>query len=204
MNFIKFKSRFNYLPLFTVGDINKVEPSFQPDRLTDWLKHGYIKRIIRNRYIFSDFKLTEESLFFIANKIYEPSYISMEGALSFYKLIPDQIFAITSLSTKKTTRFETEVGTFLYRSIRSDIFFGYRLANFNNLIFKIAEIEKSILDYFYLNTNLENDDDFYELRINDEEFKRQVDLDKLKSYMKLFRNKSLERRIMKFLKFIYA
>jgi len=203
MNFIRFKNQLQDLPVFTINDIRKIEPSFQPDRLTDWLEKGYIKRIIRNNYVFSDLKLSEETLFFIANKIYEPSYISMESALSFYKLIPDQVFAITCLSTRKTTKFETGIGTFLYRSIKPEIFFGYRLVKFNNMVFKIAEIEKVILDYFYLRSELKDDSYFYELRINDEEFKERVDINKLKSYLELFRNKSLERRINKFLKFIY-
>ncbi|MEK7672913.1 MAG: hypothetical protein AAB373_03440 [Patescibacteria group bacterium] len=204
MNYITFRQRFGHLPVFSVGDIRKVEPTFHLDRLTDWLKHGYIKRIIKNYYVFSDLKTTEEALFFIANKIYEPSYISMESALSFYKFIPDQIFAITSVSSKKTTTFTTPPGTFTFKSVKLSAFFGYKLIKFNNSSFKIAEPEKAILDYLYLNTDLLVDDDFYEMRINDEEFKENIDLDKFKKYLSLFKNKTLERRVKKFLKFIYA
>lgn len=190
--------------MFSVSDIRKIEPTFHLDRLTDWLSHGYIKRIIKNYYVFSDLKLTEETLFFIANKIYDPSYISMETALSFYKLIPDQVFAITSLSSKKTATFTTPIATFLYRTVKLPVFFGYGLVKFNNLNLKIAEPEKAILDYFYLNTDLVSSDDFYEIRINEEEFKERINLDKLKKYLKLFKNKALERRVRNFLKFIYA
>lgn len=204
MNYIRFKDHFNNMLLFSVGDIRKVEPNFYQDRLTDWLKHGYIKRIIKNYYIFSDSKITEDTLFFIANKIYQPSYISMESALSFYSLIPDQIFAITSLSSKKTSTFTTPVATFLFNTIKPSLFFGYKLVRFDNFSFKIAEPEKTILDYFYLHSELKNDDDFSEMRVNEEEFKEKMDLDKLKKYLNLFKNKSLEKRVKKFLKFIYA
>lgn len=204
MNYIRFKEHFINLPIFSLGDIRKIEPAFHLDRLTDWMRNGYIKRIIKNYYIFSDIKVAEETLFFIANKIYDPSYISMESALSFYKLIPDQIFAITAISSKKTATFNTPIATFLYRTLKLHAFFGYRLVKFNNFNFKIAEPEKAILDYFYLNTDLVSADDFCEMRINEDEFKEKIDLDRLKKYLKLFQNKSLERRVEKFLKFIYA
>ena len=41
----------------------------------------------------------------VANKIYSPSYISLETALSYYGLIPESVYALTSVSTRKTISF---------------------------------------------------------------------------------------------------
>ena len=65
-----------------------------------------------------------------------------------------------------------------------------------------AEIEKAILDYFYVNTYLKNENDFAEMRFNSEEFKSKVDEEKLSNYLAAFGNKSLETRIKRFLKYI--
>jgi len=80
--------------------------------------------------------------------------------------------------------------------------FGYELISYRNQNFKIAEPEKAILDYFYLNTNLRTTEDFDGLRFNSEEFKEQTNKDILRNYLAAFSNKRLEKRFNKFLKYI--
>ena len=50
----------------------------------------------------------------IGNHIYGPSYISMETALSHYGLIPERVYAITSMTTKPSKEFKTSVGLYSY------------------------------------------------------------------------------------------
>lgn len=205
MNFIDFKNHFKNFVVFSVNDIKKIEPDFYLDRLTDWQKQGYIKKIIRNYYIFADLELNQELICIIANKIYQPSYISLEMALSYYHLIPEGVFSFTSVSSLKTTTLRTSVGTCIYRKIKPKLFWGYDLIQTTASIpYKMAQLEKAILDYFYLNPHLETEEDFYELRINDHELRDILHREKLLAYLEIFDNKALKKRIDKFLKFIYA
>jgi predicted metal-dependent hydrolase len=80
--------------------------------------------------------------------------------------------------------------------------FGYKLVKYGNHSFKFAEIEKLLLDYFYLNSQLKTKDDFFEMRFNEKEFKDKVNKKTLLYYLEKFNNKSLEKRVEKFLKFI--
>lgn len=90
------------------------------------------------------------SPFTIANKLYQPSYISLETALSFYGILPETVYEITSVSTRATRRFETLEKEFSYTKLKRILFTGYTFHENNQEKFLIAEPEKSLLDYFYL------------------------------------------------------
>lgn len=202
MRFLEFKQNLKEFIVFGLNDIRKIEPNFDLRRLSEWQDKGYIKMIRRGYYIFSDLEPSEPILFLIANKIYSPSYVSLEMAFAFYNLIPESVYAITSVSSEKTIKFKTEVGEFIYRRLKPELMFGYKLINCKNQNFKIAEIEKALLDYFYLNPHLKNENDFFELRFNVEEFRNIANREKLTFYLKEFKSKILAERIDKFLKFI--
>jgi hypothetical protein len=53
----------------------------------------------------------------IANPLYGPSYISLEYALSYYGLIPERVESITSVTTKRSKKFITPLGSFSYEHI---------------------------------------------------------------------------------------
>lgn len=62
----------------------------------------------RDWYCFSDCISIPEFSFIIANAIYGPSYISHQEALMFYGLIPEHIVGSTSMTTKKTKKFDVQ------------------------------------------------------------------------------------------------
>lgn len=202
MNFLSFKNALKDFVSFNLNDIRKIDPGFDLRRLSEWQGKGSIKMIRRGHYAFSGLEINESVLFLMANKIYTPSYVSMEMALAHYNLIPEAVYGITSVSPRKTNHFKTDYGEFIYRHIKPQLIFGYKLISYNGQNFKIAESEKAILDYFYLNAHLNTDEDFTGLRFNGEEFKEQTDKDKLKMYLAAFDNKMLNKRFNKFLKHI--
>jgi len=202
MNYINFHKQLKLFPIFSLNDILKIEPTFHRRRLNEWQNKRYIKKIIRGYYLFADKDLNESILFAIANKIYTPSYISFEMALSYYNLIPESVYSVTCATSNKTSTFDTPVGSFIYKKIKPSLMFGYKIINDNGAIFRIGEPEKVILDYFYINTQLKTEDDFSSLRINCQEFKEQINLRKLMEYLEVFKNKTLTRRINLFLSFI--
>ena len=198
MKFLELKNELKDFPIFSLSDIKNIEPAFHRRRLNEWQDKGYIKKIIRGYYLFSDIGVDEEILFKISNQIYYPSYVSLESAFSFYNLIPETLYEITAVSTRKTYSFKTSLGEFIFHSIASKLFFGYSLTKNKNYYVKIASIEKSLLDYFYLHPNLQTVSDFDSLRINQETLIEQVNENKLKEYLKKFNQKSLTEKINRF------
>lgn len=195
MNYINFQKELKELPIFSLSDLNKLNEKVYHHRLIEWQKKGLIERIANGVYKFSDVELNELKLFFIANKIYPPSYISLETSLSYYNLIPETVYNITSVTTKKTSRFNSKYGNFFYRKINTNLFWGYTLIQKGNLTIKIAEPEKAILDYFYLHPELSNLNSVSELRLKLDQIKEIINFEKLDKYLVLFNNKQLQKRI---------
>jgi predicted transcriptional regulator of viral defense system len=199
MKFIDFQNQLaNYL-IFSLQDVRKVIGDFSYRQLDRWEKKSYLKKIKQGFYCFATQSVDRNFLFYTANRIYAPSYISLEIALKFYSLIPEEIFQITSVSTKKTVDFKTDIGNFTYRHIKPSLYFGYRLVDFGRQKILLADPEKAILDYLYLHPNLKRAADFVEMRINSDELKAQINLKKFEKYLAAFENKSLTRRAKIFL-----
>lgn len=112
-----------------------------------YAKRGLILRMKRGLYVFPDALPPD---LYIANKLYEPSYISLEFALSYHGIIPETVYEITSVTTKSTRRFMTAGKTFTYRRIKREAFTGYVLKRQREFGYQIAEPEKAFVDLVYL------------------------------------------------------
>ena len=124
-----------------------------------------------------------------------PSYVSFEMALSYYHLIPESTYAITSVSSRRPCTYETTLATFLYRKTKPALFFGYELVESQGKRFKIASPEKAILDYFYINPHLNSPSDFNSLRIDVSSFEEWISEEKMYYFLKKFSQKKLSKRI---------
>jgi Predicted transcriptional regulator len=202
MNKIDFQKRLTSYGVISLENIYKSFPDFSYKQISRWQKDGFLIKIKQGFYTFTDQKIDDYFLFLIANKIYEPSYISLEKALKYYGLIPEEIFQITSVSTKKTNIFNNSIGSFSYRHIKESLFWGYHFISNSNQKVLIADAEKAILDYIYLHFELKTENDFKELRINSNSFNENINLDKLNKYLSKFKNKKLNKRLEVFLKTI--
>lgn len=202
MNFIAFQKSLSDHLVFSLTDIRKLFPNFSRIQLNRWQEKGLIKKIVNKYYIFSDQKLDENDLFIMANNIYSPSYISLEMALSYYHLIPEGVFLITSVTTRQTYNFRSDFADFHYGKLRTNLFWGYKLIDYKNWKVKFAEPEKALLDFFYLKPHLNSEEDFEGLRINPEVFREIIDPGKFRIYLKAFNNKLLSKRVNIFLNFI--
>jgi predicted transcriptional regulator of viral defense system len=202
MNYIEFQKTLKPFTVFSLSDIRQIDPAFCRRRLNEWQEKGYIRKIIKGHYAFADRPVDEKALFEIANKIYSPSYVSFEMALSYYGLIPESVYGVTSASTLKTSHFKTAIGSFIYRTIRPKLYFGFNFIKNNEKAFKLACPEKAFLDLFYIKTGIRDIADFEELRINRRVLLKIVDHDKLKSYLDVYNQASLKRRINNFWEYI--
>ncbi|MFA6376590.1 MAG: hypothetical protein WCX69_04300 [Candidatus Paceibacterota bacterium] len=202
MRYSEFKDQFKDYIVFSLADIKKINPRFYRNRLNDWQKKGYIKKLRRGFYMFADTNLNENALFLIANLIYSPSYVSLESALTRYGLIPEGVYTITSVSTAKTAKFKTPVAEFTYRRVKPSLMFGYRLEKYGNRNYRIAEIEKTVLDYLYVNPRIIKEEDFFEWRFDSSEFLVKADLEKMRRYCAEFKNNNFTKRCEKFLELV--
>jgi predicted transcriptional regulator of viral defense system len=172
-------------------------PNFESRRFYEWQKKGYLKKLSKLFYIFTDKSIGDIERYFIANRLVEPSYISTEAALQAHNLIPEMVFLTTCITTRKTRTIETAIGNFQYHSIKENLFFGYRLININGLVYKIAEPEKAILDFLYFRSDLRNRNDLIELRLNEGVYRTIIDQKKLQQYLAVFKSATLNRKINK-------
>ncbi|MCX5679604.1 MAG: hypothetical protein NTZ95_02920 [Candidatus Omnitrophica bacterium] len=202
MNYIEFQKIMGLFTVFSIADIRQADPTFYRRRLNEWQKKGYIRKVVRGYYIFADRALNEKVLFEIANRIYAPSYVSFEMALAYYGLIPESVYGFTSASTRKTSHFKTPIGSFIYRTLRPRMYFGFDFLKNNEKIFKLASPEKAFLDLFYIKTQLRDAASFEGLRINREAFLKLMDRDKINSYLGTYGQLSLVRRVNNFWEYI--
>lgn len=88
------------------------------DKISSMLRAGQIIRIKKGLYVFGeDYRRRPWSRELLANLIYGPSYVSLDYALAYYGLIPERVEVVTSVTTSKTRRFVTALGTFSYRHV---------------------------------------------------------------------------------------
>ena len=86
---------------------------------------------------------------FLASSILSPSYLSYDWALSYYGLIPEKVFSITSasLNIRKNKTFINKFGRYEYSDIPISAFSeGLTYIEDGDYIVKIATKEKAICD----------------------------------------------------------
>lgn len=111
------------------------------------LKSGLFIKLRNNFYILKDI---DPPLYYVANKLYQPSYVSMETALSHYGIIPETVYSVTSISVKPTREFITPIGVFSYQKIKKQVFTGYNSTNLEGQgLVLFALPEKALADYLY-------------------------------------------------------
>ena len=84
--------------------------------------------------------------FKIANFLHQPSYVSLESALSFYGVITGFVYEIVSVTPKKTKTYLVKDKKYSYTQVKQSLYWGYE----KNNGFLIADKEKALFDYLYL------------------------------------------------------
>lgn len=155
------------------------------------VREGLLLRLKRGVYTLKTDPLPEEEL---ANALYKPSYISFEYALSYYHLLAEMPYTITSATTKPTRVFTVSERTFSYKTIKKESFTGYSLMKAEDKSFLIAEKEKALVDHLYFMTLRKSSQNERLLEnLKDKNFYKTQKLNKGKIilYAKLFESKRL-------------
>lgn len=186
--------RRNRVELFTLQDLEVFYPKTRlktiKNNLRNWLLKGYIKRLKRNLYM--NVQVYEKNIpcYYMANKLYEQSYVSLETALSFYNIIPEEVSEITSVTTKPTRTIKNEYGVFIYRTCKKNAFYGYNIMKIEMYKTFIADREKALVDFVYYRI-IDGQTDFSEERFN-EKLLPKLNSKKAEMYAEKFNKKTLE------------
>jgi len=185
----------NRLFVFSLRDVDNLFPEEKlktvKNGLSRWTVSGRFRKIRRNLYEFV--KPGMESGIpdlYVANKIYAPSYISLETALSVYDLIPDIAAQVTSMTTLTTRRFTNSHGSFIYRSCRKRVFTGYKLMRYEGCKILIADREKALADFVYFSIRRVESLNYDEERFNKMILKK-LNWTKVLRYAGLFNEKTV-------------
>ena len=111
-------------------------------------KDGQLIRLKRGLYVVSDEVSGKPvNACLCANHIYGPSYVSQQWALRWYGLIPERVYTMTSVTTKRTRIFENSIGRFTYEQVKPEYFaIGIDHVEEDGITFLIASREKALCD----------------------------------------------------------
>lgn len=196
MNYLEFSKTFFDKTCFSIHQVYSTYPGFNKNNIWRWINKGLLVKLRNGYYSFPEYLTQTGSAFYIANRIYRPSYISLHTALSFYGIIPEAVLQISSVTTLKTNCFENSFGVFSYKSIRSDLMFAYDQKPFiNGMTLLLAQPEKAILDLLYLYPFYNTYEEMEALRFDQDIVKEIVNSGTLMTLSERFKSKTLNKRV---------
>jgi hypothetical protein len=85
------------------------------DKISELIKQEILLPVKRGMYVAGP-KLNTQTPepFLLANHILGPSYVSIESALSYWGLIPENVYEITSMTIAVSKTYKTPLGRFVY------------------------------------------------------------------------------------------
>ncbi len=141
-------------PVFETGLLlaGEVNPADVRRQLSRWEAAGRVYQVRRGLYALAPpFARSKPHPFVVANHMMRGSYISLQSALAHYGLIPEAVLHVTSVTTIRPGAWATPLGSFDFRRIKIELFFGYQsleVAPDQNAF--VALPEKALLDLIYL------------------------------------------------------
>jgi hypothetical protein len=156
-------------PLFETGFLlaGDVDPKEIHRQLSRWTQAGRLEQIRRGLYTLAPpFQRVRPHPFLVANRLVAGSYVSLQSALAHASLIPESVPVTTSVTTGRPGRWDTPLGTFIFRHIQPDFLTGFRrelLTGGSEAL--LATPEKALLDLVYLETDGDSPAYIAELRL---------------------------------------
>lgn len=99
-------------------------PNRQFGLLKRAVKAGEVVRVHRGLYCLAKKYLRQKvDPFVLAQRIYGPSYISVESALSYHGWIPEAVYGVTSVSLDRSREFDTSLGHFSFTRVPQKVFY---------------------------------------------------------------------------------
>lgn len=189
------------LPFFNSNNLAPVEKNktYLKVIFSRYAKSGKLFRLKKGFYVTKSY--VDESqkngsfssyLEFLANVLYRPSYLSLDYILYQHNLITELPVNYTLVTSNKTACFMNKLGRFFYRTIKKDLFCGFKITTEGNFTILKATKAKALFDFLYLRKNLLIDKRAVEeLRLNLNTLTVK-DINELKKYVNLEGSRKME------------
>ncbi len=180
------------LPFFGAGDLAPIgeKRTYLNIILSRYAKRGTMLHLRKNLYVTKAYLDNAEKkgtyseyVEFIANKLYSPSYLSLDYVLHEHNMLTEIPRSMTSVGLRKTDSFSNELGTFIYHKIKEKLFTGFNVVKKGNFSILKATKAKALFDFLYFRKRLLIDKlAMEELRLNLDEFTKD-DFKELETYV---------------------
>jgi len=193
---MEFKNKMFELGCFSINQVYAWQPGFDRNNFVNWTRKRYLVRLRQGLYTFPEYMGKPDIATYFAGRIYNPSYISLHQALSFYGLIPESVVQITSVTSLKTASFRNDFGEYSYKSVRDDLMFGYvprPLTDGRTTLY--ASREKALLDLLYLYPFYNTESELANLRLDGNLLHDDLNRVGLESFAARFHSLALEKRL---------
>lgn len=195
ITFRKFEQAMRPYGCFSLSEARTHFPEISPGRFSDWQRQGWLVQVARGFYMFPGLEGEPGMLWWLANRLYRPSYISLQSAMWHYGFIPEGVFTTTSITTRKTRLHPYREWTFSYRTLARHLYFGYRIEAIGQRNLLVAEPEKALLDFFYLEPGYNTPEKVAGLRLDAMAIQQQVSWERMAEYASAYRSPALENRM---------
>lgn len=123
-------------------------------RINSFIKKGVLSRLKKGFYLnlgyFNKSQFKSQLLEYLGQIMVYPSYLSGEYVLAEKGFLAESVYALTYVTTKKTRQIITDQATFIYKNIKSDLFFGFETRKVDEYSYNVATFPKALFDMVYL------------------------------------------------------
>jgi len=165
---------FKKTPVVTTRDIKLYlkQKGYSYLLLSNLVKQGKIKRITKGFFTIHDDPLTSVFCF-------RPAYVGLQEALSIHNLWEQETNVVIVTTRKVRIGIHEILGSnVLVHRINPKYFFGFTLLKYGEFFIPVSDVEKTLLDFIYFKQPLSKN--------TISEIKKNLDVNKLKNYLKVY------------------
>lgn len=150
---IKKLSNLSYLDKNTLSQVIELSDNSLYTNIKRWLKTGDLVQLKKGMYVTGGYiarlKNRDAYMEFLANKLREPSYLSMETVLQRHNMLSEAVYGWTSVTLKTKHIYKNKFGVFIYRNIKESLFDGFEIRTVDGFDVRVASLAKALFDYLY-------------------------------------------------------
>jgi len=137
----------------TLGRVVEIGDNSLYSNIKRWLKKGELVQLKKGLYVTKGYTQAVQDRRnygeFVANILKQPSYLSGEYILQKYGMLTESVFGVTSVTLKKTGRYQNVLGTYIYSNIKEKLFTGFNITSKGGYDIKEATKAKALFDFLY-------------------------------------------------------
>lgn len=146
-------------------------------------KTGWLKRIKQGLYVINESISSrfqnDISLIAISSALNNNSYVSLAYALNYYQMFDQLSKSLIAITTMESKKYIFDDCIFRFIRVKPEMYFGYKEIIESGKEVKIADAEKVLIDYLYLDNSFSSASLVYEKL---KEYSKYLNLQKLQNY----------------------